>query len=177
MPDIGLDTFVVSDTHFYHDNIVRYCDRAQQIRALSGRDIHHNAYMVKCWNSVVGPDDLVLHLGDLYYWRKDAGQRFAKEIAPRLNGHKLLILGNHDKDTPAVYASTGFPVIEPFETEIGGVKVSFDHYPAAYNPLRECWHIHGHIHNHGSAKPKQINVSVEAIDYTPRTLGSLLPWT
>ena len=167
-------TFLISDTHFYHANIVRYCGRAEQILALSGRNIDHNKYMVDRWNAVVGHDDRVLHLGDLYFWRNDGPARFAKHIAPKLNGKRYLILGNHDKSPRSVYESLGFTVVDPFTTEIDGQRISFDHYPLPHNPNDALVHIHGHTHNNAPPKRNQINVSVEVMDYTPATLGSLL---
>lgn len=184
--------YVVSDTHFYHDNIVKYCDRHPQIAALIGprKPVHtvdHNAYMVERWNAVVGPDDKVLHLGDLYAWFKDGRTKFEYNILPRLNGDKYLILGNHDKDKPAVYEEMGFTVLEPFETTINGRRVSFSHYPWEFNEFHEgIIHVHGHIHNNGYPKtsnwadgteptqPNQINVSVEMIDYAPQKITDLI---
>ena len=142
--------------------------------------------MVERWNSVVRPHDRVLHLGDLYFWRGNGPQKFARHVAPRLNGAKFLVMGNHDRDDPEVYESLGFQVVEPFALEIDGVKVSFDHYPYPHDQDPEGLHIHGHIHNNGypitadwrdgtvPTRPNQINVSVEMLDYTPVRLRSLL---
>lgn len=52
-----------------------------------------NEVLVSNWNDVVGPDDEVFHLGDVALgpWEKWDG------ILSRLNGHKILVIGNHDK--------------------------------------------------------------------------------
>lgn len=182
--------FIISDTHFYHDNIVKFQGRDEQLERLIGPDraarIDHNEFMVERWNSVVRPHDRVLHLGDLYFWRGNGPQKFARHVAPRLNGAKFLVMGNHDRDDPEVYECLGFQVVEPFALEIDGVKVSFDHYPYSHDQSPEGLHIHGHIHNNGypitadwqdgtvPRRPNQINVSVEVIDFTPVRLRSLL---
>lgn len=188
------DFYVVSDTHFYHDNIRKFCNRDTQIAYLVDSMPHlsyvkrgpwsQEDFMIQQWNSVVGKDDKVLHLGDWYLWRADGGARFASEILPRLNGDIYTILGNHDKpDAP--WAQWGIKVLGDFSQKIAGRKVSFSHYPLFYTDLMGQdyrRHIHGHIHNngypkakgehgfqHGTVKtaPNQRNVSVEMIDYKP----------
>ncbi len=183
--------YVISDTHFYHDNIVKFSGRDKQIEWLIGPDtaerIDHNEYMVQRWNQVVGQDDRILHLGDLFFWRNNGPEKFEEDILPRLNGDKYLIIGNHDKLKVVEYERMGFKVIEPFTARICNRTVSFDHYPLPWNVNRPGQtHIHGHIHNNGypiaadwregsvPTRPGQINVSVEMIDYTPILISDLL---
>lgn len=192
--------YVISDTHFFHNNIVKFCDRHEQIDRLLERDpsyyerlgakvVDHNVYMVDRWNEVVGHDDIVLHLGDVALWRGDGIARYQASIQPRLNGKKYLIPGNHDRDD-IDWMALGFEeVLKPFFINYKGYEVSFDHYPlpaGVLHPERKQVHIHGHIHNNGYPKfgavgqdvgrtsPMQVNVSVEEIDYTPQSLDSLL---
>lgn len=49
--------------------------------------------IVQRWNEVVAPEDTVYHLGDIALGPID---RSLAKIA-RLNGHKIAILGNHDR--------------------------------------------------------------------------------
>lgn len=52
------DIWFTSDTHFGHANIIKYCNRPY-------KDTEEmNADLIKRWNSTVGKDDLVWHLGD-----------------------------------------------------------------------------------------------------------------
>jgi calcineurin-like phosphoesterase family protein len=76
-----------SDTHFGHENIIKYCDRP-----FKNVD-HMNEVIIDNWNSVVSPGDTVYHLGDVALGQID------KSLAcvSRLNGYKILILGNHDR--------------------------------------------------------------------------------
>lgn len=183
--------YVVSDTHFYHDNIVKYSGRDRQIESLTecGQPVlDHNEYMVEKWNSVISDDDAILHLGDLFCWFGGGVEKFEANILPRLSGDKYLIIGNHDKGSRKEYERMGFKIVCPFTRKLKGRKVSFDHYPWAYdesyfpNEIR----IHGHIHNNGYPITKnwregsvpnrlgQINVSVEMIEYTPVLVTDLL---
>ena len=51
------NTWVVSDTHFGHDNIVGFCHRPED----------HEQVMIAEWRKEVPDDATVLHLGDLCY--------------------------------------------------------------------------------------------------------------
>lgn len=77
--------FFSSDHHFYHNNIIRYCDRPfSSVEEM-------NESMIVSWNAVVSPDDTVFYLGDF-----SMAFRPVETITPRLNGRKILIPGNHD---------------------------------------------------------------------------------
>jgi calcineurin-like phosphoesterase family protein len=54
------DTWIISDTHFYHENIGRYCSRPENWQEL----------IIKNWNDQVAPGDTVLHLGDFALGKK-----------------------------------------------------------------------------------------------------------
>ena len=54
----GSRVFFTSDTHFNHTNIIRFCNRPF-------KDVSHmNETIISNWNRVVGPEDIVFHLGD-----------------------------------------------------------------------------------------------------------------
>lgn len=79
--------FFTSDTHFGHANIIRYCDRPFKDTDYMDQAIIEN------WNNTVSPEDTVFHLGDVALGNID------KSLAcvSRLNGYKILKLGNHDR--------------------------------------------------------------------------------
>lgn len=170
--------YVISDTHFFHDNIVKFCGRDKQLEWLIGPDeaerIDHNEYMVQKWNEVVQPGDPVLHLGDVGFG-KNPWQ--TEQMVKRLNGDKYLLYGNHDKPirknpskNPSKnpdhvdgqrsqdsrgrfdYEAMGFTVLEPFEIQYRDWAVSFNHYPEDPGVLSRAGkhiRVHGHIHNNG----------------------------
>lgn len=85
---ITLDTFIISDTHFGQDSI----SKKEAIRTKIANHLgykNHFDLLVNKWNEKVNSNDLVLHLGDVYF--KD-GLKYAK----KLNGKKRLIIGNND---------------------------------------------------------------------------------
>jgi calcineurin-like phosphoesterase family protein len=77
--------FIISDPHFGHANIIKYCARPFKDTAEMDKAIVAN------WNQVVRPDDTVLCLGDVFWVKKDA-----YHLSEQLNGRKQVILGNHD---------------------------------------------------------------------------------
>lgn len=78
--------YFIADTHFNHENIIKYCNRPFK----DSKEM--NEYIVNKWNSIVRKDDIVYHLGDVGFGSTDE----LKELVGRLNGTKILIRGNHD---------------------------------------------------------------------------------
>ena len=78
--------FVIADTHFWHKNIIDYCDRPfNSVEEM-------NSTLIKNWNKTVTNNDIVIHLGDVGLGPKE-------KIAPivqSLKGRKILVMGNHD---------------------------------------------------------------------------------
>jgi calcineurin-like phosphoesterase family protein len=97
-----------SDTHFNHQAIIDYCGRP--FRTPDGHlDVQKmNEALVANWNATVGPNDTVYHLGDFAFGPTPLAARWAA----RLNGHKVLVKGNHDRLTVTAYRSMGFERIE-----------------------------------------------------------------
>jgi calcineurin-like phosphoesterase family protein len=186
--DLDIDnTWVVSDTHFGHDNIVGFCHRPED----------HEQVMIAEWRKEVPDDGHVLHLGDLCY-RSNA--RFKHLTSKELTGAtKWIVLGNHDKQSFSWYRDCGFRVVKPFKIAVGRIGngfgailpdevllhdyiISFSHYTHSSGKLPNNEHrIHGHIHNNGYSRDtfvpflrNHINVSVEQTKYRPVNLGTLL---
>jgi calcineurin-like phosphoesterase family protein len=171
-PDIDPGrTWVVSDTHFGHENIVGFCRRPHD----------HQEVIMEEWSQSVPDEATVLHLGDLSYRNNSF---FKNMIAPHLTGRrKLLILGNHDRQRPNFYRDSGFKIIKPFEIHYDGYTVSFSHYPLKEAAGPKHIRVHGHIHNNGYGGKElpyvpfsagQINMSVEQTHYRPVNLKDLL---
>lgn len=161
------DIWVISDTHFGHDNIIRYCDRPFE----NSKEMDER--MLDNWNSVVRPGDIVYHLGDVYFnkSRTDWGSFFAK-----LCGAKRLILGNHDDGKDKLLQNT-FQKIMMWRMfpEFGLLLTHVPVHDSALKPtdnrhdgiVYNLKNIHGHIHQNPSPEGPYQNVSVEQINYTP----------
>ena len=82
----GSKVFFTSDTHFYHGNIIRFCNRPfKDVEVM-------NETIISNWNNTVGQDDTIFHLGDFCL----GGSAEWTKILDRLNGKIYLIMGNHD---------------------------------------------------------------------------------
>lgn len=105
MPVINEDTLIISDTHFGHNKILDFepC-RLTQLKVDGFNDNEHDEWLINKWNSVVGKDDTVLHLGDLAF-------KGITNYLPRLNGNIILVLGNHDRK-PQVDAYSSITVLD-----------------------------------------------------------------
>jgi calcineurin-like phosphoesterase family protein len=161
--------FVISDTHFSHQNIIKFCNRPFE----TAKEM--NEVMVERWNSVVRPQDKVYHLGDVYM-----GGGFSREYTSKLlsslNGHKRLILGNHDNGKDQIL-QRHFDKIDVWRMfpEFG---LLLTHVPVHESTLnngmgRELLNIHGHTHTKGSPSKDHQSVCVELINYTPVSIEDL----
>lgn len=167
------DTWIISDTHFGHKNIIRFCDRP----------MNHENIMMDNWEKVVGDSDTILHLGDVAFGPRRDIYDWAQMIGD-LPGHKYLIKGNHDHSSSVkVYRGVFDEILDPFIQDFSDVKILFSHYPD--HPVQDQWdiNIHGHIHNNPlhskfspAVDPDKIyeNVSVEMTNYAPIRLSSIL---
>lgn len=85
-----MKTFITSDLHFGHTNIMKFCPRT---RGHYSNIEHMNAEMAKIWNSQVQPDDLVYILGDVSFMNVEKTVSYLHS----LSGNKILVQGNHDQ--------------------------------------------------------------------------------
>lgn len=94
--------FVVPDHHFTHDNIVEYCDRP-----FTSVGAMHDT-MVTRFHEAVGPDDTLVHLGDVAMDMRDGSGTI--EWLGRLSESTVLVRGNHDTGIDPEDAP--FPVVD-----------------------------------------------------------------
>lgn len=126
--------FITADTHFNHENIIKYCNRPFQNAS------QMNEVIIKNWNKIVGTNDIVYHLGDFGFGSKEE----LKEIFNKLNGKKYLIMGNHDLRVGKNYfLDLGFENVYKKELKINNLVLS--HYPK--KTINAQINLFGHIHN------------------------------
>lgn len=124
--------WIISDTHFYHDNIVQY----------TGRPINHTEIMIDRWVQRVKREDVTYHLGDVHF----GTEQQLKDIMAVIPGRKYLIRGNHDKWTDTKYMICGFDGV--FD------EITIDNTLMTHEPTFICGgvhkvNLHGHLHNLG----------------------------
>lgn len=156
------NTWLISDTHFDHNNIIRYCGRP------FSSVTEMNTVLLDNWNSLVQPQDTIYFLGDLAFGR---GSRPAQWWLRQLKGNIMLIKGSHDNGLSA-------PHYRILHTALGDTLLLHD--PADIPDWWPGWTIHGHSHNTRpfiDPESKLVNVSVEAIDYRPVSLERIIERT
>ena len=77
--------YFTADTHFGHENVIRFCSRPFSCAA------EMDEALIENWNSRVKGNDTVYVLGDMFFRSVNF-----EEILKRLKGKKRLIVGNHD---------------------------------------------------------------------------------
>ena len=162
--------FVCADLHFSHTNIIKYEDRP-----FNDRD-EMDEGLIRNWNSVVTKDDTVYVLGDVAFCGKDK----AKSLVQRLNGRKILIMGNHDRaKSPTYWQEIGFDLVSPFPILLDG-KYLLRHEPAEgeefYND-HEYFEIYGHVHGsryYLDHTDCSACVSIERLGYKPALLDDVV---
>jgi calcineurin-like phosphoesterase family protein len=182
-----MNRWFTSDTHFGHANIIKYCNRPFT-------DVDEmNEAIVENWNRVVAADDTVYHLGDVALgpWEK------WDEVLTRLNGHKILVVGNHErifKGEPQKRIDRFMPYYQQWFEDIvdnmadfklvNGHTVNLSHFPYEADHMDKARHmefrlpdngvplVHGHTHmetimSRSEANTIQVHVGMDAHNYTP----------
>lgn len=80
--------WLTADQHFYHTNVIKFCDRPYKSVA------EMNKALIDNFNSVVKPDDTVLMLGDFCFGPLDKWVEIINQLKCK---NIILSKGNHDK--------------------------------------------------------------------------------
>ena len=167
--------FFTSDTHFFHERILEFCDRPFE------SNDHQTQELIRLWNEVVPEDGIVYHLGDLC-WTGNIDRIIW--LNEQLNGSISLVYGNHcyqnklDREViKNIFKSFGGDTMD-----IASILVRQDnnqnltccHYPMLYWPTGS-WMLHGHIHSGPNSKSSEKapfhalrhDVGVDNCDFKP----------
>lgn len=155
-----MSIFLSSDSHFGHANVIKYSNRPySNVQEM-------DEALINNWNRVVPSNGTVYHLGDFAFAKIDQIVR----ILNRLNGTKVMILGNHDKeiinnkkrifeDVPSVKM-----IVPAFELRHNNQKVYLHHYACRVWNSSHHGSLHAFGHSHGSLPPhgKSVDVGVDS---------------
>ena len=72
---IDENTFIISDTHLGHKSILQFEPCRVSAMRIDGFE-DHEEWIIHNWNSVVGPNDLVLCLGDFAFGKRKDTKEF-----------------------------------------------------------------------------------------------------
>lgn len=125
-------TWFGSDYHFGHDNVIDFCDRPFKDKE------EMKEAMIANHNKVVSPEDLVIYVGDMFFYHSMAEM---KEVMDRMNGRKILVKGNHDRKARDMMRS-GFELcVDEMVMTIAGEKVQISHYPFGAPQWKWKWMV------------------------------------
>lgn len=161
-----MKNFVTSDWHHNHSNIIKYNNRPYK-----DIDEMHEA-LIANYNAVVGFEDTCYFLGDLSFARNFHA---ISNFYSRLNGHKILIYGNHDKDHREAYKGIFENCLDLWEGAMSldgeSVFVVMAHYPMLqWNKGHSgAMMLHGHCHsdNKMNKGTRRYDVGVDGNNFTP----------
>jgi calcineurin-like phosphoesterase family protein len=166
--------FFTSDWHIGHANVIKFDKRPFT-------DLEHmHRVLINNYNSCVGENDICYFLGDMGLTNADT----LKSVITKLNGTKVMIMGNHDKGVNSMY-DCGFDVVLNSATlYIANERVTLSHCPlpglfredatgmkgaqdkenwhGEYRhkqfvvPNEGQFHLHGHIHSPNGGRSEKI---------------------
>ena len=134
--------FFSADTHYFHSNIINYCDRPF-------KDVEEmNSVIMKKFNEKVKKDDTVYFLGDFGFFAssnrafRGEGQPYnADDILKQLNGKRwYFVKGNHDKSSNKLKTN-----VKSITIKQSNLTVELVHNPKdadIKHDLILCGHVH-----------------------------------
>lgn len=175
--------YYIADCHFSHNAILRFDHRPFT-------DIYQmEECMIMLWNASVRKDDTVYILGDFCWGDADEWLK----ILRKLNGNKVLIVGNHDLKQYPTELRKEFADLQPYKEIVDNGKdncsrkVILSHYPMLFykhssNPkyYMLCGHVHSTVENVYLEKwTKELKSNAGAI-FQPcgqiYNVGAMMPW-
>ncbi len=167
-----------SDHHFGHKNIIEYCNRPfETVKEMDTILINH-------WNAFIEPGNTIYYLSDFCL----GGKEMARLYFNQLNGH-IKVLSNpwhHDsrwlggsyrsKDGILVDYLSPLVSLKVKKPERKSVYIMLCHYPLASWDRQHygAIHLHGHCHGNILSDSFRMDVGVDAQDYYPVSLKSIL---
>lgn len=177
--------FVTSDTHFGHDREFLWGPRGFT------NYLDHDEYIIKQWNSVVGFEDIVYHLGDVMLGDNEYGMNCLRQ----LNGIIYIIPGNHDTSTRIKLYKT-LENVHVLESGISGLEAAaatlkykkynfyLSHHPTITSNLEKAPYLRMHLinlfgHTHQQKRfyedmPYMFHVGMDSNNCTPVLLDDAI---
>ena len=161
----GGNVFFIADMHFGDKSIIDI--EGRQFSTVQEMD----ETIINNWNKTVYKGDTIFILGDLTAYDKFK----TSEIIKKLNGEKILVMGNHDTQTPQWYRECGFSQVIEYPVVYDNFWM-LSHEPLYVNNNSPYANIFGHVHNNPMYKTvstRSYCVSAERIGYTPISFNDI----
>ncbi len=127
--------WVISDTHFGHQKMEKYCGRPKNFEEKIIKNLHR----------LIKPSDVLVHLGDFSIGNN---QEWHNRVLKPLQCKKWLVLGNHDRKSNSFYLCNGWDFVGRYILGTWyGKDILFSHVPQWQSDLPFNLNIFGHFHN------------------------------
>lgn len=146
--------FVISDLHLGHESMA--------VKRGFSSSKEHDQFIIDKWNSTVNKRDTVWILGDISMEKPEPYKKLVL-----MNGVKNVVLGNHDLPQHVEYLKI-YGLVNKISGFLKKSGFALTHCPIHESEIdRFKANIHGHVHEKSLSDTRYINVSCEAVDYTP----------
>lgn len=150
MKEINHFDWITSDIHFGHYNVINYSNRPFKYNAVETKIYFNekliseesdskiaeekakslsvdlmNKTIIENWNLLVKKDDIIIFNGDFAFLNIEK----QKEIVKQLNGYKIAIIGNHDRDEKTMLEIGFNEAYKEAKVKIKNKEVLISHYP------------------------------------------------
>lgn len=162
--------FVTSDTFFGRVKILEIADRPFD------SIVEMNETIIKNWNDVVKPNDIVYHLGNFAWTPLDA-----EESLIRLNGQIKLILGEYDDAILEIskFMQDKLEIIQPVFYKEPKTRTLLSHWPMLDWIGKDLgvFHFHGHSllnHKTNLKECNRVNACTDQWSFKPIEIKAML---
>lgn len=157
-----------ADLHFSHPKIIDIYNRPTTVE-------EHDKWLLNRLNSKVGKNDILYILGDVSMVSREQTDK----ILDKINGNKILILGNHDNN---IKNSTRFGEITQIKNfnftspSYNNIHIVLCHYPiASWNrKVHGAGHLYGHTHGRFKNTGLSFDIGVDCNNYYPLNLEEVI---
>lgn len=160
--------YFTSDLHLLHPKIVNICNRPITVE-------EHDEWLISRINSKVKKKDTFYILGDVSMGDKVRTEKLLHKI----NGNKILIVGNHDNNISNSTVFGGIKHIKDFtfnSPSYPNLHIVLCHYPMlSWNrKVHGAMHLFGHVHGRLEGVGLSFDIGVDSNDYYPLSLEEVL---
>lgn len=147
-------TWVYSDPHFYHNNIVKFTNYdGTKVRPWDCAE-QMTEDMIEWYNELVDDGDRVYILGDVAFTNRNMHRAIG-----RMKGRKVLVPGNHEPPKMRKYFDL-FDDVRGYVVKKGFIMSHIPLHPSSLSRWR--LNIHGHLH--ANTVRKIVNVKGEYVE-------------
>ena len=157
-------TYFIADPHYFHEGIVRLCNRP------FANASEMTATMAANWRAVVRPTDDVICVGDFAH-RADPTE--LRKLFDSLPGNKHLVVGNHDG--PATLALGWKTIKDIAYVTTDATKLVLCHYGMRVWPgqRKGALQLYGHSHGRLPGNSQSCDIGVDVLGFAPVRLSTI----